>query len=190
MTAIHFAHLLHAKRNGRGRWLAHCPAHHDRSPSLSIAEGRNGHVLVHCWAGCETVKVLSSMGLRLSALFDNSNLNVDEIRARRTISDQAAAQERALRLVIGDAADDVRQLEWLVNNLGARLARSKDEIVIDDSVREFHVMCFRLHLAEARFQSLCNKRPAANGPQNKGPLNDFSKSTRVQPVFRSGRAFE
>ena len=37
------------KRTGRG-WQAKCPAHDDRSPSLSIREGELG-VLLHCFAG-------------------------------------------------------------------------------------------------------------------------------------------
>ncbi len=35
------AKLPGAKRNGRG-WMARCPAHDDRRPSLSIAQGTDG----------------------------------------------------------------------------------------------------------------------------------------------------
>jgi hypothetical protein len=33
-------------------WLARCPAHHDREPSLSVGLGDGGRVLLHCFAGC------------------------------------------------------------------------------------------------------------------------------------------
>ena len=41
----------------RGRWqgaygTAKCPAHEDRAPSLSLADGTTGRVLVKCHAGC------------------------------------------------------------------------------------------------------------------------------------------
>ena len=32
-------------------WIAKCPAHKDRSPSLSIKEGERG-VMLRCFAGC------------------------------------------------------------------------------------------------------------------------------------------
>ena len=52
MTASDFAALLNARRIGQGKWQGRCPAHADRSPSLSVAEGQDGRVLVHCFAGC------------------------------------------------------------------------------------------------------------------------------------------
>jgi len=62
------ARLDRVRPAGAGRWRARCPAHEDRSPSLSIAEGREG-VLLHCWAGCETQAVLGALGLEFRHLF-------------------------------------------------------------------------------------------------------------------------
>jgi hypothetical protein len=42
-------------------WTAHCLAHDDRNPSLSIREGYDGKVLVHCFAGCEQKAVLNAL---------------------------------------------------------------------------------------------------------------------------------
>jgi hypothetical protein len=58
----------HPRRNGVA-WRAHCPAHEDTHPSLSISEGRQGRVLLRCWSGCETREVLAALGLRWSDLF-------------------------------------------------------------------------------------------------------------------------
>ena len=41
-------------------FLARCPAHPDRTPSLSVREGVDGRVLLHCWAGCATAEVSPS----------------------------------------------------------------------------------------------------------------------------------
>jgi 5S rRNA maturation endonuclease (ribonuclease M5) len=64
---------------GQSRAMAQCPAHHDRTPSLSITEQADGKVLVHCHAGCETEDVLAAIGLEKRDLFsDDSNGNRDE----------------------------------------------------------------------------------------------------------------
>lgn len=69
MTAEQVAEHLSARRAGNGRWQAKCPAHDDRSPSLSIKEGEAGRVLLRCWAGCELSAVLKAAGLTVASLF-------------------------------------------------------------------------------------------------------------------------
>jgi putative DNA primase/helicase len=53
------ARLQGVRRNGSG-WQARCPAHEDRTPSLSINE-RDGKILVHCHAGCLQQAVLAAL---------------------------------------------------------------------------------------------------------------------------------
>ena len=57
--------LTGVRNTGPDRWVAKCPAHEDRSPSLSITD-REGRVLLHCFGGCETEAVLGAVGLRFS----------------------------------------------------------------------------------------------------------------------------
>ena len=45
MTAENIARALEGRKVGIG-WMARCPAHEDRKPSLSIGSGRDGKVLV------------------------------------------------------------------------------------------------------------------------------------------------
>jgi DNA primase len=56
------------KPNGRG-YTALCPAHNDRSPSLSISETVDGTMLLKCHAGCETPDVVQVLGLEMQDLF-------------------------------------------------------------------------------------------------------------------------
>jgi hypothetical protein len=63
------SHLDKVKRTGSGTYQACCPAHADRSPSLSIRELEDGRILLHCFAGCEAHEVLSVIGLDIQALF-------------------------------------------------------------------------------------------------------------------------
>ncbi|MFI1937711.1 DUF3987 domain-containing protein [Streptomyces purpureus] len=53
---------------GRGQsWQ--CPAHEDRSPSLSVRQGDKG-VILTCHAGCHTEDVVAALGLAMPDLFD------------------------------------------------------------------------------------------------------------------------
>jgi hypothetical protein len=61
--------LDRVRSTGSGRWLACCPAHEDRSPSLSIRELADGRILLHDFGGCRTDDVLSAIGLTMTDLF-------------------------------------------------------------------------------------------------------------------------
>lgn len=62
--------LDRVKQTGAGRWVTRCPAHEDKSPSLSIREKDDGRVLLHCFGGCVVGDVLAAVGLQFSDLFD------------------------------------------------------------------------------------------------------------------------
>lgn len=69
--------LSGVRETGSDHWLALCPAHEDRSPSLSIREMEN-KVLVHCFAQCAVQDVLAAVGLGLSDLFpDLASINYE-----------------------------------------------------------------------------------------------------------------
>jgi hypothetical protein len=57
-----------ARRSGSNVTLC-CPAHDDRSPSLSVRAGDDGRILVHCHAGCPTQAVVDAVGWRMADLF-------------------------------------------------------------------------------------------------------------------------
>jgi putative DNA primase/helicase len=59
MTAADIASALYGRRSGSS-WVACCPAHEDHNPSLSIRD-QDGHVLVHCHAGCEQTAVIDAL---------------------------------------------------------------------------------------------------------------------------------
>ena len=67
------AHFPHVRRSGAG-WQARCPAHEDRTPSLTISEGDDGRTLVHCHAGCTTEDIVAAVGLTLRDLFVGTGL--------------------------------------------------------------------------------------------------------------------
>ncbi len=83
-----------------GRWdgrqgSARCPAHEDKNPSITIANGDDGRLLIHCFAGCEFRDIMAA--LRNRGIFDGA------IRPafappplRRFAADREDAKKRAL----------------------------------------------------------------------------------------------
>lgn len=57
------------KTRGRHQWSARCPAHDDKSPSLSIREADDGRLLLHCFGGCSPHDVVGALGIELGDLF-------------------------------------------------------------------------------------------------------------------------
>ncbi len=57
------------RETGSGKYIAKCPAHLDKSPSLSITETTEGKVLIHCFAGCDSLDVLEAVGLSFNDLY-------------------------------------------------------------------------------------------------------------------------
>lgn len=64
-----FLSLLKGVKPGRnGQFMALCPAHDDKRPSLSVKQdGRR--ICLKCFAGCETTDILKALHLQLGDLF-------------------------------------------------------------------------------------------------------------------------
>ena len=88
MKAETIARALGGRRAG-GTWMARCPAHDDREPSLSITDGRNGKVLVRCHAGCDQDDVIAA--LRLRHVWNDGNSYFS--RRRRSIGNHRIANK-------------------------------------------------------------------------------------------------
>lgn len=69
MTLPELLTLLPGHRGRNGQYTAHCPAHDDQDPSLSVSEGDDGRILINCHKGCSTENVLAALGLEMSDLF-------------------------------------------------------------------------------------------------------------------------
>ena len=103
MNALEIAARANAKPSVKGKWLGPCPAHDDRRPSLTIAEGRDGRVLLHCFAGCGAESIARALGVSMRDLFEgNTPSSVIERRTRPTVAELC----RAL------AIEEQRYREW------------------------------------------------------------------------------
>ncbi|HUT30839.1 MAG TPA: CHC2 zinc finger domain-containing protein [Sedimentisphaerales bacterium] len=54
------------RRNGSG-YMALCPCHEDKKPSLSVKNGRDGRILLKCFAGCAYEDIAERLGLNADA---------------------------------------------------------------------------------------------------------------------------
>jgi len=72
MTIDELLPKLDRLRKTKDGWTARCPAHDDRTPSLSVAIGESGQILLRCFAGCALDDVLESLGLKVTDLFPGS----------------------------------------------------------------------------------------------------------------------
>lgn len=72
--------LDRVRRTGSSSWMACCPSHPDKTPSLSITETADGTILLHDFGGCDPLSVLAAVGMTLADLFPRLRLR----RTRRT----------------------------------------------------------------------------------------------------------
>lgn len=95
--------LQGVQRAGKG-YKALCPAHPDRSPSLTVKEGEDGRVLIHCFAGCSVDTVVQSLGLGMADLFPKNKAT----RARK------AGQRRINARELKEATEFEKQVLFII----------------------------------------------------------------------------
>jgi hypothetical protein len=110
MTADELAGRLdRARRSSDGGYSALCPAHQDRSPSLTIRDGHRG-VLIKCWAGCDIAAIAAALGLRVTDLFhERSGQRPRPDRLSRPPDEWTTIWSQTLRRAVEQGH---RQVEW------------------------------------------------------------------------------
>lgn len=101
------SHCRKVKTTGNGTWVACCPSHEDKNPSMTVCELDDGRVLVHCFAGCSIEMILDSVGLDFDALFPDKPIeHAPRLRRAFPAADVLLAVEHEL-LIIGIIAADI-----------------------------------------------------------------------------------
>jgi hypothetical protein len=96
------------RKTGSDKYVARCPAHADKTPSLSVREMSDGRVLIHCFGGCETEDVLAAVGLTFRDVMPERVGDFPRARPAFTASDalQALARESGVvALAVANAVD-------------------------------------------------------------------------------------
>lgn len=84
---------LSGVRRSGGGWIARCPAHDDKTPSLSFTITESGRLLAHCFSGCSFEEIRLALRLSGEHFFPSSR----PIETGHT-QEQVATQEKAVRL--------------------------------------------------------------------------------------------
>ena len=109
---------------GEGKWYARCPAHADRSPSLSIRD-TGDKLLLHCFAGCDATDILTAIGLTWADLYPDPW----ECAWKRP---NEAAQKTVKRL---QAASDPLEIERTILLIAAAQLRAGQPLSLEDAAR-------------------------------------------------------
>ena len=116
------------RRTGHNSWVACCPAHPDKSPSLSIRDADDGRVLVHCFAGCGIDSILGAAGLTIDDLFpERLAYNHSPMRRSFPAGDVLETISREASIV-AVAACNIRQGVTLSDEDHARLLLASERI--------------------------------------------------------------
>jgi hypothetical protein len=95
-------------------WQCRCPAHEDRSPSLSVWIGkRDGKaILVKCFAGCQCQDIVAKAGLRMRDLFQGEDR---PLVARKIVRVYRYKDEKGVTLYekVRYEPKDFRQRRWV-----------------------------------------------------------------------------
>lgn len=125
--------LNKVKATSSNSYQACCPAHEDKSPSLSIKIA-DDRILLKCWSGCNAQDIVSALGLSMRDLFLKSDsLDIERYRqAKReeqrnkdklTLHIAKGALQRGEKLSIKDKDYLSNALKRLYSNSGS----AKDE---------------------------------------------------------------
>jgi putative DNA primase/helicase len=102
MNAAELAHALKGRRAGRDNWIARCPAHDDRDPSLSISVGDTREVVFKCFAGCTQSDVIAALKDR--GLWNGDGRNHHIVTHQRIDRGDDDADRTAAALAIWNAS--------------------------------------------------------------------------------------
>lgn len=134
------ARLDRVKQTGPGKWIARCPAHEDRTPSLSIRECGDGTILLHDFSGCGAADILGAVGLELRDLFPE--------RLKPRTPEERAAYRADFKRLSWAAALRVLDREAMVVETAAGMLRQGVALTTEDDDR-LTLAAQRIHGARA-----------------------------------------
>lgn len=102
LDAAHVAAALGGAKRVSGGWIACCPVHDDRSPSLKLIDAEAGGVVAHCFAGCDWREVQAALAALGLVPGRNKAWRPDPAAAARRVD--RARQEKRSQVKRTDAA--------------------------------------------------------------------------------------
>lgn len=121
---------LRKVRGRNGSWVACCPAHEDRNPSMTVRETPDGRILMHCFAGCSIGDITGALGVDMSDLFPPRPDPVRPIKPerRRFMASDLLKVIEFEATIVALCAHDLAQGRTLSAHDRERLMLAKDRI--------------------------------------------------------------
>lgn len=122
LTAETIAHALDKPHRSGDGWVACCPAHDDKSPSLSINDCY-GRVLVHCHAGCPQDSVIDA--LRGLGLWHTVRPEIAEQRKRDHAAEKLKSRLNTIKMIADADRASGKDRDW--SDQDSQLAKFADK---------------------------------------------------------------
>jgi hypothetical protein len=133
MTAEDLLPRLDAVRRSSRGYMARCPAHADKSPSLSIKEGYRG-LLVKCWAGCTLDEITAAIGIHVGDLFFDKPITHGPRPTPKPVRINRVALSFLFELAALDRRLRAERVNQMVNNISINELPDKDLDRLVDAV--------------------------------------------------------
>lgn len=129
--------LEQVRKAPRG-YLARCPAHEDRTPSLSVGVGADDRVLLHCFGGCEAVDIVAVLGLSMKDLAGDAVVGAPRVlpAVRRPVPSPTWSDQAQLDAAVDQAQDRLANAGF--DHPAVQYARNRFGLTTDD-VRRFRL---------------------------------------------------
>jgi hypothetical protein len=182
VTAREFASLLRARKIGRDKWVAKCPAHPDRQPSLAISVGKKVPVVMMCMSnGCDTKQILAAVGLSWTDLFDGKPTR--EARARLGLEDLLENLHHQLGLVIMlQVVESSKRNYWAAaeRRIRGEIDQVRCKIRPEEIIQEFRERAFQARLKRLGWEGLWQGLLDGSGSPNplKSTVENCSSGAR------------
>jgi len=123
------------KPSGKGRWMALCPVHGDKSPSMGIKECDDGTVLMNCFAcGANGVEIAEAAGVNVSELFPPDS----DRPAGPTNEQRATIEQDKVIIMIYQADQRGGREQSLADYRRYKLARARHQAMVPQDYLDPH----------------------------------------------------
>ena len=117
------------KQTHHSTWIACCPAHDDKNPSLAIRQIDDGRTLIHCFAGCSATEILNALGLSFDDLYPTKNPDATYKPLRKIFDAHTTVQLLQFEsLLVLECARTINRGEQLTDQDFDRLLKATERI--------------------------------------------------------------
>jgi len=118
--------LQKVRRTGKDTWVACCPAHGDKNPSMTVTASPST-ILVHCFAGCGIEEILGAVGMCVSDLYPEREEGYNR-GPKQTISLRAALECLSFEALVVSASAATMKKRALTDDESTRLQHAAARI--------------------------------------------------------------